>query len=81
MKTNNPAGFVLDFHALGGVFRALRVKWGAGEAELGAEGGSVVQRNPAAVMAPLRLSYRFVLTENLPPGDYAWPLLVAARAL
>ena len=81
VKTNNPAGFALDFHALGGVFRAIRVKWGGGEAEIGSEGGTVVQRHPAAGMAPLRLSYRFFLAEHLPPGDYAWPLLVAARPL
>ena len=81
VTSNSRTGYLLDFYAPASVFRAIRVKWGGTEAEIGSDGGTVAQRNPVPGKTTMRLSYRFLLAEGLLPGDYSWPLMVSARPL
>jgi hypothetical protein len=81
VKTNSPAGFVLDVHALAGLFKGVRLRYAGREVDFGAEGGSLTQRAAAPGSRTMQLSYRFMLIENLQPGNYPWPLLLSARPL
>lgn len=81
VKTNSPAGFALDVHTLAGLFTGIRLRYAGREVDLGAEGGSLTQRAAAAGARTLQLSYRFMLGDNLQPGDYPWPLMLSARPL
>ena len=71
----------MNVHPLAGIFKTIRVRWVGREAELGAEGGALVRRNSAPGTTTIQLSYRFVLGDNLQPGDYPWPLMLSARPL
>lgn len=81
--TNNPAGYTLDFQPYAGFFRSVAIHGLGVSVEIGADGGSVMQRRAEAGVAPTRveLGYRFYLAEGVQPGMYGWPLLVSVRAL
>lgn len=81
VRTNSPSGFTLNVQMLAGLFKTIRLRWDNRDEEVGAEGGSVTHRNSVPGTKTLRLSYRFVLGENLQPGDYAWPLMLSAAPL
>lgn len=81
VKTNSRAGFALDVHTLAGLFKGFQLRYAGREVDFGAEGGSLTQRSAAAGTRTLQLSYRFMLDDNLSPGDYPWPLRLSARPL
>jgi hypothetical protein len=45
------------------------------------EGGTVVQRRYAQQPVSIRLGYRFILSKEVQPGNYAWPIALSARSL
>jgi len=73
IHSNNPQGYILMFHRLTNPFKAVHAKGNGTDVYLdGGEG--FVQR--AYVRGPevLELSYRLVLTHDVKPGIYAWPI-------
>lgn len=81
VTSNNPAGYIVDFFSRLPIFTAVRVSSSAGSADLGPEGGAIIQRGNHGRDLPLNLSYRFTLAAAVQPGTYAWPLAFNVRPL
>jgi len=81
VTSNNPAGYVIDFFTRLPIFSSVRVTNAAGSADLGPEGGTIIERGQMGRNLPLALTYRFTLASSVQPGTYAWPLALNVRAL
>lgn len=83
--SNTREGLELSLQAPAGLFTAMRVRGPGIDARLSGEGGQLAWRwnaRPAAgEPARLELQVEFELDPALAAGSYAWPLLVAGRAL
>jgi hypothetical protein len=81
VTSNNPAGYVIDFFSRLPIFRSVRVSSSDGDANLGPDGGAIIERGRHGRDMALNLSYRFNLADNVQPGTYAWPLALNVRPL
>jgi hypothetical protein len=81
VTSNNPAGYVVDFFTRLPIFRSVRVSNGNGSADLGPDGGTIIERGQYGRNLPLELNYRFMLAASVQAGTYAWPLALNVRAL
>lgn len=73
IHSNNPQGYVLTFHRLSNPFKAVYAKGSGTDIYLdGGEG--FVQRGYVRGREVIELSYRLVLSEDVKPGVYAWPI-------
>jgi hypothetical protein len=81
VTSNNPAGYVIDFFTRLPIFRSVRVSNASGSADLGPEGGTIIERGQYGRNLPLSLTYRFMLAASAQAGTYAWPLAVNVRPL
>lgn len=81
IRSNSPDGFVLDIVTLAPLFTSLVIQGLDGEAHLGADGGTVVQRWQKAQTAKLSLHLRLGLAPGAVAGSYPWPLQITARPL
>jgi hypothetical protein len=81
ISSNNPAGYFIDFFTRLPIFRSVRVSNSNGSADLGPDGGTIIERGQHGRNLPLDLSYRFMLADNAQPGTYAWPLALNVRPL
>jgi hypothetical protein len=79
VATRSQGDYALHFARRGGLFRAVQVEGIGRTVELGAQGGTVVQRDVPAGKAVVAVNYRFQLAPGTMPGTYAWPLEVVAR--
>ena len=66
-------GCLIEFRAVGSLFRSVIVTAPGVTAAFGPDGGTFYH-GPAAGAAPLVLDYRFELAGGLTPGTYPWPL-------
>jgi hypothetical protein len=75
VQTNSSEGYVLNVLPRTNLFSQVQVRGLDSRVELGADGGSVVQRwNQNERRKSLSLTYRFVLQQDVRPGSYPWPL-------
>jgi hypothetical protein len=81
VTSNNPAGYVVDFFSRLPIFRSVRVSSTGGSADLGPDGGAIIERGRHGRDIPLDLSYRFNLAASVQAGTYAWPLALNVRPL
>jgi hypothetical protein len=81
VTSNNPAGYVIDFFSRLPIFTSVRVSSTGGSADLGPDGGAIIERGRQGRDLPLNLSYRFNLAAQVQPGTYAWPLALNVRPL
>jgi hypothetical protein len=81
VTSNNPAGYVIDFFTRLPIFRGVRVSNANGTADLGPDGGTIIERGQMGRNLPLNLAYRFMLASSVQPGTYAWPLALNVRPL
>jgi hypothetical protein len=81
VTSNNPAGYVIDFFSRLAIFTSVRVSSAGGGADLGPDGGTIIERGRKGRDMPLDLSYRFNLAAQVQPGTYAWPLALNVRPL
>ena len=81
VTSNNPAGYVIDFFSRLPIFTSVRISSAGGSADLGPDGGAIIERGRHGRDLPLNLSYRFNLTAQVQPGTYAWPLALNVRPL
>jgi hypothetical protein len=81
VTSNNPAGYVIDFFSRLPIFTSVRVSSAGSGADLGPDGGTIIERGRQGRDMPLNLSYRFNLTAQVQPGTYAWPLALNVRPL
>ena len=81
VTSNNAAGFVVDFFSRLPIFTSVKISSSGGSAELGPDGGAIVERGGKGRDMPLNLSYRFNLGAQVQPGTYPWPLSLSVRPL
>ena len=81
VTSNNPAGYVIDFFTRLPIFRSVRVSNASGSADLGPDGGTIIERGQMGRNLPLALTYRFNLAASVQAGTYAWPLALNVRTL
>jgi DNA-binding Lrp family transcriptional regulator len=81
VTSNNPAGYVIDFFSRLPIFTSVRVSSAGGGADLGPDGGAIIERGRQGRDIPLNLSYRFNLAAQVRAGTYAWPLALNIRPL
>jgi hypothetical protein len=79
VATRSQGDYALHFARRGALFRSVKIEGIGRTVELGAQGGTVVQRDMPAGKAVVALNYRFQLAPATVPGTYAWPLEVVAR--
>lgn len=81
VTSNSRDGFSLTFDTMSNLFKAIQITGLGGMVELGTEGGTVVQRRRGRQSVSLQLGYRFIFSEGVQPGNYAWPIMLSARPL
>ncbi len=81
VTSNNPSGYIVDFFSRLPIFTAVTVSSKDGSADLGPDGGAIMERAPAGRDMPLQLSFRFRLSAQIQPGTYPWPLALNVRPL
>jgi hypothetical protein len=82
VQSNSRNGYVLNVMPRTNLFSQVQVRGLDGPAELGPDGGAVVQRwQPEERRRNLSLTYRFVLQQGVQPGSYPWPLQIDVAPL
>jgi len=79
VTSNDPTGYIVDFFSRLPIFTAVTVSSKDGSADLGPDGGAILERAPAGRDMPLHLSFRFLLSAQVQPGTYPWPLALNVR--
>jgi hypothetical protein len=81
VTSNNPAGYIVNFFSRLPIFSSVCVSSTEGSADLGPDGGAIIERGREGRDMPLKLSYRFNLSAQVRPGTYPWPLALNVRSL
>lgn len=83
VRNNSRAGYLLVFTGIGWpvpMFDEVHVKGMGIETQIGPGGGWVPQPYVRDTVT-MELSYHFVLSKNIRPGTYDWPLSLSARPM
>jgi hypothetical protein len=75
--SNAPEGFALEVLPMSPVIQAIAVRGLGAQADLGAQGGRIVERWAHPQTTTLSLTFRLALAPNTQPGIYPWPLHLA----
>jgi hypothetical protein len=78
IRTNAPAGWLLEVQPLSGPYRSLDVTGLGTTAQVSAAGGWIAQPYPGRTFVTAELGYRFYLSSEARPGLYPWPVSLAA---
>ncbi|HEY0801181.1 MAG TPA: hypothetical protein VGD54_10070 [Steroidobacteraceae bacterium] len=81
VRSNSPNGFALEVLTVAPVLSSMIVEGLNSDLELGAEGGTVVQRWQKPQIVNLSLKFKFALAPGLVAGNYPWPVRLAVRPL
>jgi hypothetical protein len=78
VRTNSPAGWLLEFQPLQGPYRGLEVTGLGSTAQVSAAGGWLAQPYAGKTLVTASLGYRFLLSGDARPGTYPWPVALSA---
>lgn len=78
VRTNSPAGWLLEFQPLQGPYRTLEVTGLGSTAQVSAAGGWLAQPYAGKTLVTASLGYRFFLSGDARPGLYPWPVALNA---
>jgi hypothetical protein len=78
VRTNSPAGWLLEFQPLQGPYRSVEVTGLGSTAQVSASGGWLAQPYAGRTLVTASLGYRFFLSADARPGNYPWPVTLAA---
>jgi hypothetical protein len=81
VNTNSRTGYIMDFYPIGHTFSSVQIKGLGDSVQLGADGGTIVQRGMIAKKIAYELGFRFTLDPAIHAGNYPWPLKIAVRSL
>jgi len=83
VQSNSGEGYMLEFVNQGDFVRQILVKGLDTDVQVGAGGGSVMQRasGMGVTRATLNLGFRILLSASAQQGSYAWPMRVAVAPL
>lgn len=77
--TRHQGDYAVHFATRGALFRAVQIEGIGRTVELGAQGGTIVERDAPAGKSVVAMNYRFRLAPGTVPGTYPWPLEMVAR--
>jgi len=80
VKSNSRGGYYLSFEFFDPAFTQVHIDGLGRPATIGA-GSGIVPLAVDGTMVRIALSYRFILAENVKPGDYPWPLTVSVMPM
>jgi len=81
VRSNSPNGFELEVLTVAPLLSSMIVEGLNSDLELGADGGTIVQRWQKPQSVNLSLKFRFALAPGLTAGNYPWPVRLAVRPL
>lgn len=81
VATTSRDGYQIDLLPRADIFTAFTVHVDGGSAELGQDGGTLVQRAGPQRRHEAELTFRFVLAIGTAPGSYRFPLHILVRPL
>ena len=81
VRNNSREGYALTFNTMANLFSAIQISGLGDRIELGTDGGTVAQRGTARQAVAAQLSYHFVLSNDVQPGNYDWPIMLSVRPL
>jgi hypothetical protein len=81
IKNNSPRGYALTVESAGTTFREVHISGPGINAVLTNGAGMIAQPNIGKGTVRLELSYRFMLSDRLRAGTYAWPLTISVNPL
>jgi len=76
VKTNTRDGYYLSFELFDASFRQVQVD-GLGRSALVGSGSGIVPMPSSGRVVRMDLSYRFILSDNVKPGVYPWPMTIS----
>ena len=79
VRSNNPAGYLVQVSALGGPFGRATVTWGSSSVSIGTTEGWIAQPYRRGVTPPVVASIRLEIPRGTAPGSYPWPVAVSAN--
>lgn len=79
VTTGSQRDFAVHFATRTALFRTVQIEGIGRTVELGARGGTVVERDLPAGRHVVAVNYRFELAPGTAPGTYSWPLEMATR--
>ena len=79
--SNSRSGYLLEFNPVGELFDSVQIGGLGNPVQMGADGGTIVQRGPLPANPTHELSFRFALRPDVLPGTYPWPLQLSVRSL
>ncbi len=80
VRSNNHAGYLLNFEGEMGTFKAIHID-GLGSLLQITSGSGFIHRPRHKGPLTIELNYRIFLSENARPGTYRWPLMVSAQSI
>jgi hypothetical protein len=81
IQNNNLSGYLLVFEGLNGLFKEVVVTGLGDEVSITPDGGWITQPYNGRDPVMIKLSYKFILSEQAQPGTYSWPLVVYASPI
>ncbi|MEW6066996.1 MAG: hypothetical protein AB1610_01670 [Nitrospirota bacterium] len=81
IQNNNLAGYLIVFEGLGEYFKEAVVKGLGKDTIISSNGGWIAQPYNGKDPVMIELSFRFILSENITPGTYAWPLSISVSPI
>jgi hypothetical protein len=81
VRSNSPNGFTLEVLTVAPMLSSMVVEGLNSDLELGADGGTIVQRWQKPQTVNLSLKFKFALAPGLVAGNYPWPVRLAVRPL
>ena len=79
--SNSRSGYLMQFYPVGELFDSVQIRGLGNAVQMGTDGGAVVQRGATPAKSTIELSFRFVLSPDVIPGNYPWPLQMSVRSL
>jgi hypothetical protein len=71
----------MEFYPVGEIFDSVQIGGLGSPVHIGADGGAILQRGQLLANFTHELSFRFMLRQDVVPGNYPWPLQLSVRAL
>jgi hypothetical protein len=81
VNSNSRLGYLMDFHPIGYIFSSVRISGLGDSIQLGADGGTIIQRGMLPKKTSYELGFRFALNSAVRSGSYPWPLQLSVRSL
>lgn len=80
IRSNSPNGYLLSFESRGLSLKEIHVRGFGQDVQIAPGGGWISRPDSGRGAIQEELSYRFVLSESVRPGSYAWPLSMSLMA-